>query len=306
MLCPETKGHDMGSVNSMRIAVLGLGKMGSAMALRLERVGFDLTVWNRTRSRAEELGIGMVADTPAAAVRGVDLVLSSLTGPDAVRDVYRGPDGAAQGASGQLFVDVSTTGPDVVFEMDPVLREHGSPLVDAPVLGTVTAVESGSLVVLVGGAEPDVVRARPVLEALGEMHHVGGLGSGARLKLVANSMLGLLSVGGAELLAAGERSGLDREAVFSILARYAPNLESRRKGYVEGRHSPPMFAIRDMLKDLDLGLCLFQRGGAPVPLTALVRELVAETAQADASLDLSAIATRYAPPLPQRSGAGRR
>ena len=292
----------------MRIAVLGLGKMGSAMALRLERVGFDLTVWNRTRARAEDLGVGMVADTPAAAARGVELVLSSLTGPDAVRDVYLGPDGAAQGASGQLFVEASTTGPDVVSEIDPVLRAHGSALVDAPVLGTVTAVESGSLVVLVGGAEADVVRVRPVLEALGEMHHVGTLGSGARLKLVANSMLGLVSLGGAELLAAGERLGLDRETVFSILARYAPHLEGRRKGYVEGRHSPAMFEIRDMLKDLDLGLSLFQRAGAPVPLTALVRELVAETALTDASLDLSSVATRYAQPLrtPARSGAGRR
>jgi 3-hydroxyisobutyrate dehydrogenase-like beta-hydroxyacid dehydrogenase len=282
----------------MRIAVLGLGKMGSEIALRLERVGFDLTVWNRTRARAEDLGIGMVADTPAAAGRGVELVLTSLTGPEAVREVYLGPDGAAQGASGQLFVDVSTIGPDVVSEIDSVLRAHGSALVDAPVLGTVTAVESGSLVVLAGGAEADVARARPVLEALGEMHHVGGLGNGARLKLVANSMLGLVSLGGAELLAAGERSGLDRETVFSILAMYAPGLEGRRRGYVEGRHSPAMFAIRDMLKDLDLGLCLFQQAGAPVPLTALVRELVAETARTDASLDLSAVATRYAQPLP--------
>lgn len=292
----------------MRIAVLGLGKMGSAMAQRLQRVGFDLTVWNRTGARADDLGVGTVADSPAAAVRDVELVLSSLTGPDAVRDVYLGPEGAAQGASGQLFVEASTIGPDVVFEIDPVLRARGSPLVDAPVLGTVTAVESGSLVVLVGGAEADVARTRPVLEALGEMHHAGALGSGARLKLVANSMLGLVSLGGAELLAAGERSGLDREAVFSILARYAPNLEGRRRGYVEGRHSPAMFAIRDMLKDLDLGLGLFHGAGAPVPLTALVRELVAETALTDASLDLSAVATRYANPLPApgRSGSGGR
>ncbi len=86
--------------------MLGLGRMGAAMARRLDRAGFDLTLWNRTRARAGALRFGRVADTPAAAVRDAELVLSSLTGPDAVRAVYLGPEGAAQGASGQLFVDL--------------------------------------------------------------------------------------------------------------------------------------------------------------------------------------------------------
>jgi len=104
--------------------------MGAAMARRLDRAGFDLTLWNRTRARAGALRFGRVADTPAAAVRDAELVLSSLTGPDAVRAVYLGPEGAAQGASGQLFVEASTAGPDVILEIEPVLRARDSALAE--------------------------------------------------------------------------------------------------------------------------------------------------------------------------------
>jgi 3-hydroxyisobutyrate dehydrogenase-like beta-hydroxyacid dehydrogenase len=275
----------------MKVAVLGLGKMGSAIARRLEQAGHDLTVWNRTRSRAEALGIGHVASTPAEAAAGAEVVLSSLTDANAVREVYLGPHGAREGAGGQLFVEMSTAGPDVIPEIARALRGHGSGLVDAPVVGTVTAVEKGALVVLAGGSVTDVARATPVLEALGEVHRVGDLGSGARLKLVANSMLGIITVAGAELLAAAEQSGLDPEVAFWILARYAPGLEIRREGYLHGRHSPAMFALRDLRKDLDLGLGMFHQTPASTPLAALVRELVGAAARTGGDLDISAVAS---------------
>jgi 3-hydroxyisobutyrate dehydrogenase/2-hydroxy-3-oxopropionate reductase len=278
----------------MRVTVLGLGKMGSAISRRLGRSGFELTVWNRTRSKADALGVSTAAATPAEAARGADIVLSSLTDAPAVRDVYLGPDGARDGASGQLFIEMSTAGPDILPELASALRARGSGLVDAPVVGTVTAVEAGKLLVLAGGPEADVERAMPVLQTLGEVQRVGDLGSGAALKLVANSMLGMVTVAGAELLAAAERTGLDPDVAFSTLARYAPGLAGRRDGYLHGHHSPAMFALRDLLKDLDLGLGLFHRSGATTPLTALVRELVADSARTAAALDISAITSRYA------------
>ncbi len=92
------------------IAILGTGKMGSAIATRLSEAGFQVILWNRTRSRAEALRFGTVADTPAAAARDADVVISSLTGPEAVRAAYLGPDGALTVGTGKRFVEVSTAG----------------------------------------------------------------------------------------------------------------------------------------------------------------------------------------------------
>jgi len=113
------------------------------------------------------------------------------------------------------------------------------------------------------------------------------------LKLVANSMLGIVTTAAAELQTAGMDSGLDAAEVFWVLARFAPSLEMRRAGYLEGRHEPTLFALRDLLKDLDLALGLFHRSSAHAPLTALVRELVGEADATAADLDITAIMTRY-------------
>ncbi len=280
---------------STRVAVLGTGKMGSALAKRLADAGFQLTLWNRTQSRAEEVGVGQVVATPADAVRAAEVVISSLTGPDAVRATYGGPQGALSAASGQVFVDMSTAGPDVLAELDPQVVGTASRLVDAPIVGMPPLVLRGSAAVLVGGAAADVERVRPVLLQFGEVRHVGPLGSGARLKLVANSMLGTVTTAAAELQAAGEAAGIDAEHVFWVLARLVPSLELRRAGYVNGRHRPTLFALRDLLKDLDLALDLFHRSSGDVPMAALVRELVDEAARTAADLDISAVITRYRP-----------
>ena len=99
------------------IAVLGTGKMGSAIAARLSAAGFQVVLWNRTRSRAEALGFGTVADTPAGAARAADMVVSSLTGPAAVLTAYLGPGGALSAGAGKLFIEMSTAGPDLVSSL---------------------------------------------------------------------------------------------------------------------------------------------------------------------------------------------
>ena len=277
------------------VAILGTGKMGSAFARRLAVAGTDLrlSLWNRTRERAEQVGIGTVAPTPADAVRDAALVITSLTNREAVRAAYLGRDGALAATGGRLFVEMSTAGPDVVIELAPEVEATGSRLIDAPVLGAPTVAARGGLAILAGGDAADVDRARPVLELLGDVRHVGALGSGARLKLAANSMLADVTVAAAELLAAGDATGLDREHVFWVLARLAPSLELRRAGYLEDRHEPTLFALRDLRKDLDLALEFFHRSGASVPVTALTRELVEEAMVGGADLDITAVARRY-------------
>jgi 3-hydroxyisobutyrate dehydrogenase len=128
---------------------------------------------------------------------------------------------------------------------------------------------------------------------LGTVRHVGPLGSAARLKLVANSMLADVILAAAELQVAGEGAGLDPDDVFWVLNRIAPTLESRRAGIIDNRHTPPLFALRDLRKDLDLALALFDRSGAQTPLTRSSSELVSAAAAVTPDLDISAVARPY-------------
>jgi 3-hydroxyisobutyrate dehydrogenase-like beta-hydroxyacid dehydrogenase len=270
--------------------------MGGAIARRLKKGGFDISVWDRTRSKAEALGVGRVADSPADAARGADVVISMVTGPQAVRDVYFGENGVFQASANKTIVDMSTTGPGIAHELQSGANLNGARLIEAPVIGSTPAVNSGSLFILAGVALPgDLDAARPVLEQLGEVHYVGDLGTAAALKLIANSYLGIVSTGAAELIAAGASHGLDPEQVLTVLARIWPGLKLREAGFVKHLHEPTMFAMRDLLKDLDLALA-FYRSAAPsaVPLTSLTREMVAGVATTAPDLDISAIVNAYA------------
>ena len=277
----------------MRVAILGTGKMGGAMARRLNAAGHELTLWNRTRERAEALDVGRVAVSPAEAASPADVVISILTDANAVRAAYLGPDGAAGVAQGKVFVEMSTAGPDIAKELAPLIERSGAHFVEAPVLGSVGAVEAGTLVIFAAGRETAIERARPVLKDLGEVRFVGDTGSAASLKLIANSMLAGVSALAAELQSAGAAAGLNAEDVFWVLSRIAPVLNARKAGFVEHRYSPVTFALRDALKDLRLALGLYERTGAATPLIQATEALYERAARAAGELDMSAIATVY-------------
>ncbi len=287
------------------LAVLGTGKMGSTIARRLAEIDPGIALWNRTRSRAEALGIGHVADTPADAVRGASLVISSLTGPDAVRAAYLGEHGALSVREPVLYVEMSTIGPETVDELRPRVEETGGRLLDAPILGAPTAVARGAAAVLVGGGQADVDRARDALSRIGEVRHVGPGGAAARLKLVANSMLAAIIVEAAELQVAGEDAGLDRDDVFWVLARMSPVLGPRSAGYLEDRHEPALFAVRDLRKDVHLALGMFARAAASTPLTAAAASRVDETSERWANEDITAVIRSYRSDRQSRSSGGR-
>jgi 3-hydroxyisobutyrate dehydrogenase-like beta-hydroxyacid dehydrogenase len=275
-----------------RVAILGTGKMGSALAGRLDEAGFELVLWNRTASRAEALALGTVADTPAAAASGVDIIISSLTGPDAVLATYLGPDGALAAGAGKHVIEMSTAGPDLVADLAPHVVAAGGSLVDAPILGAPPFVRAGEAAILIGGTDEDVTAVTPVLNVFGTVRHVGPLGSAARLKLVANSMLADVILAAAELQVAGEMAGLDPDDVFFALKRVAPSLEARQAG-LEGHDTPTLFALRDLAKDVDLAMVLFRASAAKTPLTRWSREQVDAAAAATPDLDISAVARLY-------------
>lgn len=277
----------------MRVAILGTGKMGGAMARRLKSEGHELTLWNRTRARAEAIGVGRVAATPAEAVENADVVISILTDADAIRAAYLGPGGAIKTARNQVFVEMSTAGPDVVRELQPAIEKVGAKFVECPVLGSISAMETGKGLLFAAGDDAALEQARPVLEALGEVRRIKDPESAAKLKLIANTVLMGVSALAAELLAAGTAAGVDTEDVFWVLTRFAPALGVRRAGYVEHQYEPVTFALRDAVKDLRLAAELFKREGATTPLTAKTKELFEKAAKTAGELDLSAISTLY-------------
>jgi len=277
----------------MRVAILGTGKMGGAIARRLNETGHELVLWNRTKSRAEALAIGRVASTPAEAVEEADVVVSILTDGGAVRAAYLGDGGAARAARNQVFIEMSTAGPEVVSEMKPAIERAGAKFVECPVSGSIGAMESGKGIIYAAGDDDAIDRARPVLDALGEMRRIKDPEAAAKLKLIANTMLAGVSALGAELLAAGQVAGVETEDVFWVLNRFAPVLAARRAGYVDHIYEPVTFALRDAAKDVRLAMEVYRKAGASTPITDAVKDLYDRAAKTAGDLDMAAIMTVY-------------
>jgi 3-hydroxyisobutyrate dehydrogenase len=269
----------------MVVAVLGTGKMGGAAARRLASQGFEVRLWNRTRSRAEEVGAGTVFDSPAEAAAEAEVALTVLTGPPAVREVYARLDPGGD----RVYLEMSTAGPEVPEELSQ--RFHR--LVAAPVVAPPAMVEAGSALFLAGGPTDAIEQARPVFDALGEVRSVGTPRRAAAMKLMNNTMLAITTAAGAELLEAAVRVGLTPEEAFEWVKRHAPYLETRKSGYLGGPYEPLTFSLRDMLKDVELSLQLFDGLDNPMPIVEAVRDAFAEVAPEHGDKELTAVLERY-------------
>ena len=269
----------------MRVAVLGAGKMGGAAARRLAGEGFQVRLWNRTRARAEAVGAGTVHDSPAEAVDGAEVALSILTGPDAVRAVYAQLDPGGR----RVYLEMSTAGPEVPEELGARFPR----LVAAPVVAPPAMVEQGKALFLAGGPEDAIAEARPVFDALGEVRSVGTARRAAAMKLMNNAMLAITTAAGAELLEAAVRHGLTPEEAFDWVKRHAPYLDTRRSGFLGGPYEPLTFSLRDMLKDVELALALFDGPGFPMPILDAVGDAYREVLPEQGDKELTAVLERY-------------
>ncbi len=269
----------------MRVALLGTGKMGAAIARRIGAAGHDLTLWNRTRGRAEAVGVGAVAATPGEAVAGREVVLSILFGPESVRETYH----RLTPEPGQVYCEMSTAGIDLGGEIAPWVEEHGAALLTCPILGSIPAIENGSATILVGGDERATEKALPVLQAFSAPQPAGSREQAAALKLINNAMLGITSAAAAELLNAAERQGLDLDRVFERLAGFVPYLNARRRGFRGRDHSNPTFEVTGACKDLDLALRAAHSAGAALPVTAAAAEVFALAARRHATEEMTAV-----------------
>jgi 3-hydroxyisobutyrate dehydrogenase-like beta-hydroxyacid dehydrogenase len=237
------------------IAVVGLGAMGSRIARRFLDAGNELVVWNRDAAKTRPLiDAGAArAESPAEAARDADVVVTMVSDPQALQAVTEGSDGIAAGVNAHTTViQMSTVGLEPVARLASALPD-GAGLLDAPVLGSVSEAESGTLKVFVGGPELLVERWTPLLSTLGDVLHVGNLGAGSAAKLVANAtLIGTIGLLG-ESLALADAVGLPRTAAFDVLATTSLAAQAeRRHGAIESGNYPPRFALSLARKDADL------------------------------------------------------
>ena len=255
------------------VAVLGAGRMGSAMAGRLAREGARVIVFNRTQAKADELAgriDARAAASPAEAAFEADVVITMVADEDAVVGLYRRPDGVLDGLSERtVAVDMSTVLPDTIRGLEADVRNRGAGILDAPVSGSVPLVEAGTLTILVGGEAADLERARTVFEAMSRrIFHLGPLGAGATVKLAVNCIVFALGGALAEALVLAEKSGVDRAIAYDVFADSAvasPFVDYKRDAYVDPDRAPVAFSVDLARKDLRLILELARRVGATMP-----------------------------------------
>ncbi len=263
-----------------RLAVVGLGSMGARIAGRLLDGGHELAVWNRDRTKAEALAEAgaQPVSTPAAAAAGAEAVITMVSDPAALAAVTEGPDGVAAGAGGTTVVQMSTVGLAATARLASMLPPDAD-LLDAPVLGSLTEAESGTLTIYAGGADAVLEGWTPLLSELGTVLHVGPVGAGSAAKLVANSVLvGVIGVLG-EALALADLADLEREHAFDVLGTTALAQQAeRRREAVETGNYPSRFALSLARKDADL--ILEAAAGARLPVLEAARAWLVEAERA--------------------------
>ena len=273
-----------------RLGFIGMGGMGSRMAARLLAAGYDLTIYNRNRERTlplEKQG-AKVAREPAELAAHAEVVLSSLADDGAVEKVMLWPGGALVGARpGTVFIEMSTVSPSLSRRLHDVAHQGRVLVLDAPVSGTTTVAEKGELVIFVGGDKAAYERCLPVLQVLSRAaHYLGPSGSGATMKLCANTLLGLGIQALAEAVAFGLKAGLQRERLVEVLGTTAvvsPSQKSKLENVLNEAY-PPAFPLRLMLKDYRLILETAKGLPAAMPATAAAEEVsAAEFAQQSAA-----------------------
>ena len=262
-----------------RVALIGLGLMGSGMARRLLGAGFPLTVYNRSPQRAaplEEEG-ARVAASPREAAGAADVIFSMVADDAASRSVWLGKDGALAGAArGAVLVDCGTLTVGWIEELSLAAAAAGCPLLDAPVTGSKGHAAAGELLFLVGGSADALEIARPALAAMSRaIVHVGPTGSGALLKLVNNFLCGVQAASLAEAIALIERSGLDRTKALEVLTTGAPGspLIKTLAGRMTSRDYTPNFTLKLAQKDMNYAVGEGRRHGVPLSTVTPVIDL---------------------------------
>ena len=257
----------------MKVGLVGLGRMGSAIAQRLRERGCEVIAWDKNAKATAAQGNRVRAvDGPRAVADSADIVLSIITEDKGVRRVFTGADGfLATNVAGKLFVEMSTLQPATHRELAPQVMARGARLIDAPVLGSIPTVREGKLVALVGGEASDVERARSVLGHLTRhIAHIGPNGAGCAMKLAINLGMAVYLQALAESLALGVSEGLTVDQMLGILSdavTATPWLKGKLP-VLRGEPSDITLDIRTMRKDVLSAIATGARNGVAMPATS--------------------------------------
>ncbi len=282
----------------MRVGFIGLGLMGSEIAGRLVTGGLDVTVWNRTRSKAETvLATGAKwSNSVRELVAGSDIIFTMVTDAAAVESIVCGDNGIlAHARPGLVVVDMSSIPPDISRSLATRAAERDVEFLDAPVTGNPRVAAAGKLGVMIGGKSTTIERVRPILEKISTVIvHAGVSGMGSTLKLVNNLILGVAIQAVAEALVLAQKAGIDPNCVREITS-----VGGARTGAMETRGERMInhdftahFSTNNMLKDLSTALTLASSIGAATPVAGMALEVLrAAKAQGKGELDSAVVYT---------------
>lgn len=259
----------------MNIGFIGLGKMGSAMATNIQKGGHSLVVHDVRREAADPLikSGACWADSPKAVAEASDIVFSSLPGPKEVEAVALGEGGVIEGIRpGAVYVELSTSVPQLIRHIYDVFKEKGAHVMDSPVVGGPPVARAAKLSVIVGGDEEVFQRCAPVLNLIGEaVTYTGAVGAGCTCKLMVNCIAYSLAIITAECFTLGVKAGVKPKALWQAVAAGGVGKASLFQRtlpdtYLRGKFDPPRFALRLALKDLSLATSLGREYNVPMAM----------------------------------------
>lgn len=274
----------------MKLGIVGMGRMGTAIAGRLLGLGHEITVWNRTADKARALASAgaKIAATPAQLAEQSEFIISILINAEAIDQVYGGASGLLSGdVAGKLFIEMSTVRPDTERALAERVREKGAAMIECPVGGSVGPAREGKLFGFVGGAAADVASAKPLLDQLcRRVEHVGPVGAGASMKLAINLPLIVFWQSFGEALALCGSLGLDPARLVDIFADTSggPNVLKGRGPMIiaalQGRDTGPItFDVDGIRKDLRTMIEEAEARGATLPVASQALQCFDEAAR---------------------------
>jgi len=262
------------------LGFVGLGVMGSGVARRLLDAGHTVTVWNRTREKAEPLldAGAQWAESPRAVAERSEIVFTMVTNTAAVKAVTDGPNGILAGlAPGKVYVDMSTASPANTRALAEQIAAIGAQMLDAPVSGSVITLEEGKLTIMVGGDAETFERVKPVLEAIGpRVFHLGPNGTAVTMKIAINLSLAVQMLAFSEGVLLAEKTGIGRERAVEVMLAsvIASPMIAYRGPFVLEHPDTAWFDSRMMQKDMNLALELGRELEVPLPTTAVTNEFL--------------------------------
>jgi 3-hydroxyisobutyrate dehydrogenase len=263
----------------VKVAFIGLGTMGTAMALNLLRAGHEVTVHNRTRDRELPLAAAGAtrADSPKAAARDQEVVITCVSNTPDVEALILGQDGIIEGGvPGTIVIDMSTISPSTTVKMAATLAERRIHMLDAPVSGGSEGAQQGTLSIMVGGDAAIVERVQPVLAAMGKtITHIGPVGSGQLTKAINQIIVAGTYWAIAEGLTLGIKAGLEMDRVVQAVSGGAAGSWGlvHRSGNMIANQYPLGFRVRLHQKDLNIALNAGRELGVPLPIAAYVEQI---------------------------------